>query len=149
MKINKTTKSMPFIFFGDYRNKFPITMTTETGLKREQQKRSTEGNECYCGGYVNHESSSSDSGSSTSINDLTDHEIGTELRDEYEFDVLFFNSRADLEVHRKKGVYTVSVSNCGCMWNKWENKPFSFTVVKRKHKLAQEASEYADDESDD
>ena len=86
----------------------------------------------------------------TSISDLTDAEIGTELENEYQNDVLVINRHARLEVERRNGVYTVSVSNCGFAWNKWENKPFSFTVVKRTHKerLAQAAFE-ADDEADD
>ena len=77
---------------------------------------------------------------------MTDENSETLLSDDndYKHDTLFYNRHVTLVVHRKKGVYKVSVNNCGL------DKQFSFTVVKQKNKqrLAQ-ASEYADDESDD
>lgn len=85
--------------------------------------------------------SESDSGT-TNISDLTDIGFGTEV-DDYQEDSLV---TAHFEVHRRNGVYTVFASNCGSMLNKGENKPFSFTVVKRTHKEREEqaANEAAD-----
>ena len=60
-----------------------------------------------------------------------------------------YNLITTLTVNRKKGKYTVVAHNCGHFFNYYKEEEFSFTVVKRKHKLAREASEYADDESDD
>jgi hypothetical protein len=124
---------MPFFFFSEYRKRVSRQIV-------KYRNRDSYGD-------IIPESTDSDT---TSISDLTDVEIGTELENEYQNDVLLINRHARLEVERRNGVYTVTVSNCGFAWNKWENKPFSFTVVKRTHKerLAQAAFE-ADDEADD
>jgi hypothetical protein len=124
---------MPFFFFSEYSKRVSHQIV-------KHRNRDSYGD-------IIPESTDSDT---TSIGDLTDAEIGTELENEYQNDVLLINRHARLEVERRNGVYTVSVSNCGFAWNKWENKPFSFTVVKRTHKerLAQAAFE-ADDEADD
>ena len=124
---------MPFFFFSEYSKRVSRQIV-------KYRNRDSYGD-------IIPESTDSDT---TSIGDLTDAEIGTELENEYQNDVLLINRHARLEVERRNGVYTVSVSNCGFAWNKWENKPFSFTVVKRTHKelLAQAAFE-ADDEADD